>query len=149
MSCVQVQITIFVPRNEDLEWDVDPDFKHFLLELRNLKCLQNLLLFHIIPTRIESKHCLVEVNKPTYYTNLCRDAYDEKVRVIEENGEKPLGKVRIIKGDDIIRPNGIICDTERLLVPKYVQQDFNTRRSLRSISILLSDEAPEFKKCKR
>ncbi|XP_075653588.1 fasciclin-like arabinogalactan protein 17 [Castanea sativa] len=47
-------ITIFAPRNEALERDLDPEFKRFLLKLGNLKLLQKLLMFHIIPTRIGS-----------------------------------------------------------------------------------------------
>ena len=37
-------VTIFAPRNEALERDLDPEFKRFLLEPRNLKSLQALLL---------------------------------------------------------------------------------------------------------
>ncbi|KAL2481757.1 Fasciclin-like arabinogalactan protein 17 [Abeliophyllum distichum] len=136
-------ITIFAPKNEALERDLDPEFKRFLLEPRNLKSLQNLLLFHMIPTRIESKHWPMEVNNPIHHTSLCRDAYDEKIQVIEKNGEKLVGEARIIKADDIIRPDGIIHGIERLLIPKSVQQDFNTRRSLRSISAVLPEGAPE------
>jgi hypothetical protein len=45
-------ITIFAPRNEALERDLDPEFKRFLLEPGNLKSLQTLLMFHIIPNRV-------------------------------------------------------------------------------------------------
>ncbi|VAI37712.1 unnamed protein product [Triticum turgidum subsp. durum] len=44
-------VTIFAPRNEALERDLDPEFKRFLLEPRNLKSLQTLLLFHVLPAR--------------------------------------------------------------------------------------------------
>ncbi|XP_022857804.1 fasciclin-like arabinogalactan protein 16 [Olea europaea var. sylvestris] len=136
-------ITIFAPRNEALERDLDPEFKQFLLEPRNLKSLQNLLLFHMIPTRTESKHWPVEMNNPSHHTSLCRDAFDEKIQLIEKNGEKLVGEARIIKADDVVRPDGIIHGIERLLIPKSVQQDFNTRRSLRSISAVLPEGAPE------
>ncbi|CAI9774733.1 unnamed protein product [Fraxinus pennsylvanica] len=46
-------VTVFAPRSEALERDLDPEFKRFLLEPGNLKSLQNMLLFHIIPIRIE------------------------------------------------------------------------------------------------
>ncbi|KAK4480922.1 hypothetical protein RD792_011780 [Penstemon davidsonii] len=127
-------ITIFAPRNEALERYLDPEFKRFLLEPRNLKSLQNLLLFHMIPTRIESK------NWPFHHTSLCH----EKVLLKEnKNGEKTVGNARVIKSDDIIRPDGIIHGIERLLVPKSVQQDFNARRSLRATSAVIPEGAPE------
>uniref|UniRef100_A0A0E0KJY3 FAS1 domain-containing protein n=1 Tax=Oryza punctata TaxID=4537 RepID=A0A0E0KJY3_ORYPU len=47
-------VTIFAPRNEALERDLDPEFKRFLLEPRNLKSLQSLLLFHVLPARLPS-----------------------------------------------------------------------------------------------
>ncbi|KAL0338733.1 UNVERIFIED_CONTAM: Fasciclin-like arabinogalactan protein 17 [Sesamum angustifolium] len=113
-------ITIFAPRNEALERDLDPEFKRFLLEPGNLRSLQNLLLFHMIPTRIESKHWPVELNKkPVYHSSLCPDASDEKILLKEKNGEKI-----------------------RLLIPKSVQQDFNARRSLRATSAVLPEGAP-------
>ncbi|PIN08425.1 Fasciclin [Handroanthus impetiginosus] len=137
-------ITIFAPRNEALERDLDPEFKRFLLEPGNLKSLQNLLLFHMIPTRIESKQWPVEVNKkPIYHTSLCPDASDEKIPLKEKNGEKIVSIAKVIKSDDIIRPDGIIHGIERLLIPKSVQQDFNARRSLRATSAVLPEGAPE------
>ncbi|XP_051131180.1 fasciclin-like arabinogalactan protein 15 [Andrographis paniculata] len=133
-------ITIFAPRNEALERDLDPEFKRFLLEPGNLKSLQNLLLFHMIPTRIESK----EMNKkPVHHTSLCREAHDEKILLTEINGDKIVSTAKVIKSDDIIRPDGIIHGIERLLVPKSVQQDFNARRSLRTTSAVLPEGAPE------
>ncbi|KAL3623464.1 Fasciclin-like arabinogalactan protein 17 [Castilleja foliolosa] len=133
-------ISIFAPRNEALERDLDPDFKRFLLEPRNLKSLQNLLLFHIIPARIESKHWR---DKPVYHSSLCRDAADEKIQLHRKIGEKIAGTARVIKSDDIIRPDGIIHGIERLLVPKSVQHEFNARRSLRATAAVLPEGAPE------
>ncbi|XP_022898911.1 fasciclin-like arabinogalactan protein 17 [Olea europaea var. sylvestris] len=136
-------ITIFAPKNEALERDLDPEFKRFLLEPGNLKSLQNLLLFHMIPTRFESKHWPVELNNPIHHISLCTDADEEKIPVFGKNGEKFLGMAKIIKADDIIRPDGIIHGIERVLIPKSVQIDFNTRRSLRSIAAVLPEGAPE------
>ncbi|XP_066323500.1 fasciclin-like arabinogalactan protein 17 [Miscanthus floridulus] len=45
-------VTMFAPRNEALERDLDPEFKRFLLEPRNLKSLQALLLYHVLPSRL-------------------------------------------------------------------------------------------------
>ncbi|KAG8376841.1 hypothetical protein BUALT_Bualt09G0105800 [Buddleja alternifolia] len=138
-------ITIFAPRNEALERDLDPEFKRFLLEPGNLKSLQNLLLFHMIPNRIESKQWPVETmnKKKIYHTSLCREAVDEKIQLKEKNGEKIVSIARVIKSDDIVRPDGIIHGIERLLIPKSVQQDFNARRSLRATSAVLPQGAPE------
>uniref|UniRef100_A0A2N9GEW5 FAS1 domain-containing protein n=1 Tax=Fagus sylvatica TaxID=28930 RepID=A0A2N9GEW5_FAGSY len=45
-------ITIFAPNNEAFDLNLDPEFKRFLLEPRNLKSLRTLLLSHIVPKRI-------------------------------------------------------------------------------------------------
>lgn len=137
-------ITIFAPRNEALERDLDPEFKRFLLEPGNLKSLQNLLLFHMIPARIESKHWPLEVNKrPAFHSSLCREASDEKILLRAKNGNRIVSTARVIKSDDIVRPDGIIHGIERLLVPKSVQQDFNARRSLQATSAVIPEGAPE------
>ncbi|KAM0846836.1 hypothetical protein ACQ4PT_055365 [Festuca glaucescens] len=47
-------VTIFAPRNEALERDLDPEFRAFLLEPRNLRSLQRLLLYHVLPSRLHS-----------------------------------------------------------------------------------------------
>lgn len=140
-------ITIFAPRNEALERDLDPEFKRFLLEPGNLKSLQNLLLFHMIPTRIESSHWPTTANrKPVRHDTLCRDtAEDEKIQIQihRKSGEKLVGIAKVIKSDDIIRPDGVIHGIERLLVPKSVQQEFNARRSLRTTAAVIPEGAPE------
>lgn len=136
-------ITIFAPRNEALERDLDPEFKRFLLEPGNLKSLQNLLLFHMIPARIQSRHWPFEGKKPVHHTSLCRDATNEKILLTERDGEKIVGMAKIVKSDDIIRSDGVIHGIERLLVPKSVQQDFNARRSLRATAAVLPEGAPE------
>ncbi|XP_075509552.1 fasciclin-like arabinogalactan protein 17 [Primulina tabacum] len=137
-------ITIFAPRNEALERDLEPEFKRFLLEPGNLKSLQNLLLFHMIPARIQSHNWLVEgKKKPVHHTSLCRDATNEKILLTERNGEKIVGTAKIVKSDDIIRPDGVIHGIERLLIPKSVQQDFNARRSLRATAAVYPEGAPE------
>jgi len=45
-------VTILAPRNEALDRDLDPEFRRFLLEPRNLRELQSLLLFHVLPARV-------------------------------------------------------------------------------------------------
>ncbi|KZV38976.1 fasciclin-like arabinogalactan protein 16-like [Dorcoceras hygrometricum] len=137
-------ITIFAPKNEALERDLDPEFKRFLMEPGNLKSLQNLLLFHMIPARIESKHWPLEMREtPVLHATLCRDANGEKIQLNHKSGGKTVGIAKVVKSDDIVRPDGIIHGIERLLVPKSVQQDFNARRSLRATSAVLPEGAPE------
>ncbi|MCE2055434.1 Fasciclin-like arabinogalactan protein 17 [Datura stramonium] len=130
-------ITIFAPKNEALERDLDPEFKRFLLEPGNLKSLQNLLLFHMIPTRIHSKNWY----KTRRHSTLCPG--EEHLPVFQKSGEKMVSMAKVIHPDDIIKPDGIIHGIERVLIPKSVQQDFNTRRSLRSISAVIPQGAPE------
>ncbi|XP_041999486.1 fasciclin-like arabinogalactan protein 16 [Salvia splendens] len=137
-------ISIFAPRNEALERDLDPEFKRFLLEPRNLKSLQNLLLFHMIPTRIQSNHWPVGPRKkPVLHSSLCRDAAGELIPLHEKNGQKIVGTARVIKSDDIVRPDGVIHGIERLLIPKSVEHEFNSRRSLRETSAVIPEGAPE------
>ncbi|XP_016506029.2 fasciclin-like arabinogalactan protein 17 [Nicotiana tabacum] len=134
-------ITIFAPKNEALERDLDPEFKRFLLEPGNLKSLQKLLLFHMIPTRIQSLHWPKTELKPRHHSTLCPG--DERISVLRKSGDRMVSMAKVIRADDIIKPDGIIHGIERVLIPKSVQQDFNTRRSLRSISAVLPEGAPE------
>ncbi|KAL3642773.1 Fasciclin-like arabinogalactan protein 17 [Castilleja foliolosa] len=138
-------ITIFAPRNEALERNLDPEFKRFLLQPGNLKSLQNLLLFHIIPSRVEARHWPAGPDtKPIHHDSLCIVASgDEKISLSRKNGGKTVSSARVIKSNDIIRPDGVIHGIERLLIPKSVQQDFNARRSLVSTSAVLPQGAPE------
>lgn len=139
-------ITIFAPNNEALERHMDPEFKRFLLEPGNLKSLQNLLLFHIIPSRVGSKEWPGEdvgsVVAP--HKTLCVDEADNHLPLTRGNsGEKIVGGLaRVSRPDDVIRPDGLIHGIERLLVPRSVQEDFNRRRSLTSISAVLPEGAP-------
>lgn len=124
-------ITIFAPRNEALERDLDPEFKRFLLEPGNIKSLQNLLLFHMVPLRIHSKNWHKNYSLP--HSTLCPG----------EAERLSVDKARVLRPDDIIKPDGIIHGIERVLIPKSVQQSFNIRRNLRSISAVLPEGAPE------
>ncbi|KAK1409869.1 hypothetical protein QVD17_36398 [Tagetes erecta] len=132
-------ITIFAPNNEALEKQMDPEFKRFLLEPRNLKSLQNLLLFHIIPSRVGSNEWPAdETHHKTLYES------DNHLQLTRgKSGEKIVGGVaKLTRPDDVTRPDGLIHGIERLLVPRSVQEDFNRRRSLTSISAVLPEGAP-------
>lgn len=124
-SLTQNNLTIFAPNNEALQHDLDPELKQFLLEPRNLKSLQNLLLFHFIPSRIHSSH--LHANLKT----LCNNHF------------LSLKTTEVTRPHHITRPDGLIHGIEKLLIPKSVQEDFNSRRSLRSISAVLPEGAPE------
>ncbi|XP_011042549.1 PREDICTED: fasciclin-like arabinogalactan protein 17 [Populus euphratica] len=133
-------ITIFAPKNEALERQLDPEFKRFLLEPGNLKSLQTLLLFHIIPQRVGSNDWPGHKSNPTRHTTLCND----HLHLITKNsGKKLVGAAVLTRPDDVTRPDGVIHGIERLLVPQSVQEDFNRRRNLRSISAVLPEGAPE------
>lgn len=129
-------ITIFAPRNEALERDLDPGFKQFLLEPRNLKSLQTLLLHHIVPTRLGVAHW---PNETTMHNTLC----DDTLHLSNMGSGKFVGSAEVVRVEDVVRNDGIIHGIGRLLIPKSVQQDFNTRRSLRAISAVKPEGAPE------
>ncbi|KAJ6325709.1 hypothetical protein OIU76_012736 [Salix suchowensis] len=95
-------ITIFAPKNEALERDLDPEFKRFLLEPGNLKSLQTLLLYHIVPPT----ESILAIPLLSTITALCA--------AIESNS-----------------------------AARNPAQDFNNRRSLRSISAVKPEGAPE------
>nr|GEV53652.1 fasciclin-like arabinogalactan protein 17 [Tanacetum cinerariifolium] len=129
-------VTIFAPRNEALERDLDPGFKQFLLEPRNLRSLQTLLLHHIVPSRVDMS---VWPNETTRHDTLSEDP----LHLSKFKSGKFVGSAEVVRVEDVVRNDGIIHGIGRLLIPKSVQQDFNTRRSLRSISAVKPEGAPE------
>ncbi|KAA0055947.1 fasciclin-like arabinogalactan protein 17 [Cucumis melo var. makuwa] len=132
-------LTIFAPRNEALERDLDPEFKRFLLEPRNLKSLQSLLTFHVIPTRIGStewpKHS-ESTRHQTLSNHVLRLTH-------HRTGERTVDLAKVIQPDAITRPDGVIHGIERLLIPQSVQDDFNRRRNLQAITAVKPEGAPE------
>ncbi|KAK4800186.1 hypothetical protein SAY86_025551 [Trapa natans] len=134
-------ITIFAPRNEALERQLDPEFKHFLLEPRNLKSLQTLIMFHVVPNRIGSEHWPVDESACSEHGTIWNDAVHLTTK---DSGRKRLvNTAEIVRPNDVIRPDGVIHGIGRLLVPRSVEEDFNHRRSLRSISAVFPHGAPE------
>ncbi|KAF5737394.1 hypothetical protein HS088_TW13G00274 [Tripterygium wilfordii] len=134
-------ITIFAPRNEALERQLDPEFKRFLLEPGNLKSLQTLLMFHIIPKRIGSHEWPAKKSGSVKHTTLWND--NLHLTTTKGSEKKLVDSAEMVRPDDVIRPDGVIHGIERLLIPQSVQQDFNRRRNLRSISAVLPEGAPE------
>ncbi|KDP42957.1 hypothetical protein JCGZ_23899 [Jatropha curcas] len=133
-------VTIFAPKNEALERHLDPEFKRFLLEPGNLKSLQELILFHIIPTRINSDQWPTH-SLSTHHNTLSSDHLH--LTREQKSGERIVGHAKVIHPDSVIRPDGIIHGIERLLIPQSVENDFNRRRTLRSITAVKPEGAPE------
>ncbi|KAG4913611.1 hypothetical protein AAZX31_19G189000 [Glycine max] len=130
-------ITIFAPRNQALERDLDPEFKRFLLEPRNLRSLQTLLMSHILPTRIASHHWPSDDLRH-------RTLSDHRLHLASKpSGHRTVDSAEILRADDVLRPDGVIHGIERLIVPRSVQEDFNRRRNLAAISAVLPEGAPE------
>ncbi|BAT92141.1 hypothetical protein VIGAN_07081600 [Vigna angularis var. angularis] len=124
-------ITIFAPTNEALDRNLDSDFKRFLLEPANLHSLQTLLLSHIVPSRIGSQTLIRHV---TTLSN-------HQIRLSENL--TTVDQARVTHPDAITRPDGVIHAIDRLLFPRSVEDDFNRRRTLRSISAVKPEGAPE------
>jgi len=127
-------VTIFAPRNEALERDLDPEFKRFLLEPRNLKSLQVLLLYHALPSRLPSD---------AWPTASHPMLFGKEVKLTVAGTGMHVGHAAITRLDVVLRPNGVIHGIEHLLVPHSVQEGFNHRRSLAAISAVLPTGAPE------
>ncbi|XP_057976827.1 fasciclin-like arabinogalactan protein 16 [Malania oleifera] len=132
-------LTIFAPRNEALERNLDPEFKRFLLEPGNIASLQTLLLFHILPNRIGSLDWPDSGATARRHKTLC---HDHLTLMHKSSGEKSVDLAAVVRPDDIVRPDGVIHGIERLLIPRAVQEDFNHRRNLRSIAAVLPEGAP-------
>ncbi|CAM8965555.1 unnamed protein product [Rhodiola kirilowii] len=130
-------ITIFAPQNEALERDLDPEFKRFLLEPGNLNSLQQLIMFHVIPSRISF------ADWPGVDRQEHRTLSKDLVELRRKGEEKAVDIAKVILPDDVVRQDGVIHGIERLLVPKSVQEAFNRRRNLGSISAVIPEGAPE------
>ncbi|KAJ4758890.1 Fasciclin-like arabinogalactan protein 15 [Rhynchospora pubera] len=119
-------ITILAPRNEAIDRLVDPEFKQFLLEPRNLPSLQSILLYHIIPSRLHSRTLSQQASHLT---------------LTGEQLQLPAGSLS--DPNVILRPDGVIHGINQLLIPRSVQQDYNRHRSLADISAVLPTGAPD------
>ncbi|CAI0402346.1 unnamed protein product [Linum tenue] len=134
-------LTIFAPRNEALERRLDPEFKRFLLEPRNLHSLQTLLMAHILPSRVGSPDW-PQPSDPSRRHRTLSSSHHLHLST-KPTGQKTVDSAEIVRPDDVTRPDGVIHGIERLLIPQSVQEDFNRRRNLRSISAVIPEGAPE------
>ncbi|XP_009388984.2 fasciclin-like arabinogalactan protein 17 [Musa acuminata AAA Group] len=132
-------VTIFAPRNEALERDLDPEFKRFLLEPGNLRSLQTLLLYHVVPSRVASDSW-PQSRRPTLAGDHVQLSSSSSAGAAVD---RKVGLAAVVHPDAVVRPDGVIHGIERLLVPRSVQEDFNRRRSLAAISAVLPTGAPE------
>ncbi|XP_064952369.1 fasciclin-like arabinogalactan protein 17 [Musa acuminata AAA Group] len=132
-------VTIFAPRNEALERDLDPEFKRFLLEPGNLRSLQTLLLYHVVPSRVASGSW-PQSRRPTLAGDHVQLSSSSSAGAAVD---RKVGLAAVVHPDAVVRPDGVIHGIERLLVPRSVQEDFNRRRSLAAISAVLPTGAPE------
>ncbi|RLN34930.1 fasciclin-like arabinogalactan protein 15 [Panicum miliaceum] len=123
-------VTILAPRNEALDRDLDPEFRRFLLEPRNLRTLQSLLLFHVLPARV-------------HLSPSSSSSAISHQTLAGEPLELAAAAAAVTRPDAVVRPDGVIHGIERLLVPRSVQEAFNRRRSLAAISAVLPSGAPE------
>ncbi|XP_010917919.1 fasciclin-like arabinogalactan protein 15 [Elaeis guineensis] len=128
-------LTIFAPRNDAL----DPEFKHFLLEPGNLKSLQTLILYHVIPSRVVASESWAA--EPVDQRTLSGD----RLRLSGDGtAVKRVGTTVVIHPDAVVRPDGVIHGIERMLVPRSVQEEYlNRRRRLSSVAAVLPTGAPE------
>uniref|UniRef100_A0A0D9ZE62 FAS1 domain-containing protein n=1 Tax=Oryza glumipatula TaxID=40148 RepID=A0A0D9ZE62_9ORYZ len=129
-------VTILAPRNEALERDIDPEFKRFLLEPRNLNSLQSLLLFHVLPARLPSGSWPAAATHPTLAGEVVELA-------AADGGGMRVAHAAVSRPDAVVRTDGVIHGIESLLVPRSVQDEFNRRRSLADISAMPPTAAPE------
>ncbi|CAL1372262.1 unnamed protein product [Linum trigynum] len=136
-------LTIFAPRNEALERRLDPEFKRFLLEPRNLHSLQTLIMAHILPSRVGSPDWPQPTDPSPRHRHRTLSSHHHLHLSTKPTGQKTVDSAEIVRPDDVTRPDGVIHGIERLLVPQSVQEDFNRRRNLRSISAVIPEGAPE------
>ncbi|KAI4364158.1 hypothetical protein MLD38_020288 [Melastoma candidum] len=127
-------LTIFAPTNDALDRLLDPDFKLFLLQPRHLPSLQSLLTFHVLPSLVPLS------GSTTRQPTLSGDAVSVSV---DNAGAVLIDSAAVVQPNDVVRPDGVIHGIDRALIPRSVQDEFNRRRSLRSISAVLPEGAPE------
>lgn len=114
-------ITILATQNAYLEKNLDPEFKRFMHEPGNLKSLQRLLQFHIIPRRITTE----EWSNNATHEALSKDGLQF---FLKENNIRAVDLAVLTHPNAVVRPDGVIHGIDRLLVPKSVQDDFNAWR---------------------
>ncbi|KAF5778835.1 hypothetical protein HanXRQr2_Chr12g0552251 [Helianthus annuus] len=74
----------------------------------------------------------------------CEDELNNHLPMARGNTRERIinGVAKVTRPNDVIRTDWLIHGIDRLLVPRSVQEDFNRRRSLTSISAVLPEGAP-------
>nr|CAD1819721.1 unnamed protein product [Ananas comosus var. bracteatus] len=106
-------LTVFAPRNDALDRGIDPEFKRFLLEPRNLPSLQTLILFHVLPARVGSLSW-PRSSSPLPLPTLSGEPLHLS---LSPGSAMRVGGAAVLHPDAIVRPDGVIHGIERLLVP--------------------------------
>ncbi|KAG1333893.1 Fasciclin-like arabinogalactan protein 17 [Cocos nucifera] len=128
-------LTIFAPRNDA----IDLEFKRFLLEPGNLKSLQTLILYHVIPSRVVASESWAA--EPVDRWTLSGDRLHLSG---DGTAEKRVGTTVVIYPDAVVRLDGVIHGIEQMLVPRSVQEEYiNRRRRLSSVAAVMPTGAPE------
>lgn len=120
-------VTIFAPQNDILERKLDPEFKRFLHEPGNLKALQKLLMFHVVPRRIVAE----EWSNGTH-ESLAKDP----LKLSMKGGQRTIDLASVAHPNAVVRPDGVIHGIDRMLIPKSVQDDFNKWRSGVTLAVM-------------
>ncbi|KAI3458751.1 hypothetical protein Pfo_015414 [Paulownia fortunei] len=143
-AVIKHNLTIFAPKNEALERDLDPEFRRFLLEPGNIKSLQTLLLHHILPIKVTHRDWPTNPTRSTSHTALSHDHLEfSRSATSTASCSNFVGPVKVVHFNSVVRPDGIIHGIEKVMVPKSVEREFNHRRNLRSISAVKPEGAPE------
>jgi hypothetical protein len=66
-----------------------------------------------------------------------------KPTISQASGEKFVSSTRVTHPHTVNRPDGVIHEIERFIIPESVQQDFNNHRSLWEISANKPEGAPK------
>lgn len=120
-------VTIFAPQNDILERKLDPEFKRFLHEPGNLKALQKLLMYHVVPRRIVAE----QWSNGTHET-LAKD----RLKLSMNGDKKTIDLASIAHPNAVVRPDGVIHGIDKMLIPKSVQDDFNKWRSGVALAVM-------------
>ncbi|KAL0303640.1 UNVERIFIED_CONTAM: Fasciclin-like arabinogalactan protein 17 [Sesamum radiatum] len=136
-------LTIFAPKNDALERQLDPEFKRFLLEPGNVKSLQTLILHHVLPGKLSHGNWPANPTRSTRHAALSDDHVEFSCSANSGGScSKYVGAVKVVHFNSVVRPDGIIHGIEKVMIPKSVEREFNNRRNLQSISAVRPEGAP-------
>ncbi|XP_002964493.2 fasciclin-like arabinogalactan protein 17 [Selaginella moellendorffii] len=127
-------LTIFAPRDEFLELHFDADFRRFLLLPGNVRFLQELVMFHVLPIRITASQW-----RSGRFQSLS-GSRDEVLLHWNKKQRLAVDRSTVDWPDMIVRSDGVVHRIDGLLVPKSVQDAYAAARI--SSSAVLPQAAP-------